>query len=134
MLSIETLYCNHISGDNLIATELQKNIAYALCNFNEVSEKMNASLNSIRCTFMSGMKIDGRYANNVVGLTTTAHAFDICATQAMSTSPDDTRIALIIGKPIYRVTQTGQCEIFLQKQYAIGLRVVNKCNIYMTKV
>ena len=137
MLSIDDIYCNRISGEYRVATELQKDIAYALCHFNEDSLKMTASMQSIRRTFMGGIGIDGdRYGGeaSIFGLTTTAHAFDIRSTQAMSPSADDTRIALIIGKPISRVTQTGQKEVALQKFYAIGMRVVNKCDIYMTKV
>jgi hypothetical protein len=115
------------------AKALQGHIANVLCNFHVDSEGVLTSLNAIRKVFFDFLGIPAdEDVRKIVGLMPVSTAF---RHSASSTSPDDTRIAMIVGKPfVARRNKESAKEVALKQRYVVGIQVVNRSTVRMTSL
>ena len=135
MVSIEEVYCNRVSVDEARAKKVQADISYLYRNFNSTLPSVLEAIKTIKDTFFEAigneMTEDVRH---ILGLVTTSRAFHIPIAEELPPTPDDTRIAMIIGKPVAAKNKAGGWEMGKEKRYVIALRVVNRSSIHVTKV
>lgn len=135
-MQVTSLYCHAQDVDAEHAKKIQHDISLLYRNFNSESKVIVDAIASIRSTFFKAMGIDTEDPRlaHLVGLTTTRGAFGIRLEDDLPPSPDDTRIAMIIGKPLPVQNDAGEWKISIEKRYVIALRVTDREKIYVTKV
>ena len=137
MLSPDELYCNPVPFvDAAHAARLQTHISYLYRNFNRSSIAVAEAMTAVRAVFLRAMEcaLHAADVRDIMGLMTTGGAFDIPRDAQASPSPDDTRIALMIGRPVCRQNERGEWEMALEKRYVVALRVVDRATVHMTRV
>lgn len=132
--SADQLYCNrmHAIGSK-DAARVQEKISYLYRNFDRESPDVDEALSCIRGVFYNISPSMKDAMRDLTGLTTTRIAFSIPVESGMPPSPEDTRIALIIGKPMAQQIE-GSWKKVIEARYIVGLRVVNRGAIYLTKL
>jgi hypothetical protein len=136
MTSIDQLYDKTTNASPQEAKKLQESIAYVLCNFNSESREMSKSLGSIRSFIFAQLGIgDTENIRKIAGIMTTSFAFNVPREYAMSPGPEDTRIALIIGKPVLaQRNKSKEKEMALEQRYVVALRVVDCRSVFFTAI
>lgn len=136
MTSIDQLYDKTTNASPQEAKKLQESIAYVLCNFSSDSREMSKSLGSIRSFIFAQLGIgDTENIRKIAGIMTTSSAFNVSRQYAMSPGPEDTRIALIIGKPVLaQRNKSKEKEIALEQRYVVALRVVDCRSVFLTAI
>lgn len=137
MLSLDDVYCHPLpSIDPRRAARLQERISYLFRHFDRTSPEVKAVTSELRTIFFDAVKCDPQDADlaKVAGFLPTGPAFDIEPGKRIAPSPDDTRIALFIGKPVAKRNDDGTWEMVLEKRYVVALRVVGRRTVHMTKV
>lgn len=116
------------------AKSLQRHIAYVLSNFHVDSKEVQNSLDAIRSFFFDflGIAADEK-VRKIVGVMTTSTAFRLPFETASSKGPDDTRIAMIVGKPVVGL-RSGKAEMALERRYVVGVQVLNRSTVRMTSL
>ena len=102
MLSLQDIYSTPVEYNGDVA-HLQHEIGYVFRNFSKDTKQMSISLATVKDAFYQGMQLhpdNVTKMDSIVGVSTTSAAFGIPASIAMSPSREDTRIAMIIGKPV----------------------------------
>ena len=99
MLSVDDVYCKPFACDPIRAASVQNDVAYVFCHFNDDTREVTRALDNIRSVFFEALHIDSEEQRALLGLTSASLAFGVGKTNALPLSPDDTRIAMIIGKP-----------------------------------
>ena len=135
MLTIEEVYCNPVVVDEARAKKVQADISYLYRNFNSTLPSVLEAVETIKDTFFEAIgQEQTEDVCRILGLTTTSQAFHIPIAEELPPTPDDTRIAMIIGKPVAAKNKSGTWEVGKEKRYVIALRVVNRSSIHVTKV
>ena len=135
MLTIEEVYCNLVAVDEARAKKVQADISYLYRNFNSTLPSVLEAIKAIKDTFFEAIGNEQTEdVRHILGLVTTSRAFHIPIAEELPPSPDDTRIAMIIGKPVAVKNKAGDWEMGKEKRYVIALRVVNRSSIHVTKV
>ena len=135
MLSLQDIYSSPVEYNGDVA-HLQHEIGYVFRNFSKDTKQMSISLAIVKDAFYQGMQLHPDKVtkmDSIVGVATTSAAFGIPAGIAMSPSREDTRIAMIIGKPV-AYEEDGQWHMGLEKRYAIALRVTHTTEVHVSKL
>lgn len=129
--SAEEIYVNGVHGDS---DALQAQMAAVLRDFHKDTAEMTRNLCNLKAFFVSATHSTlPEGGDKMLGVTTTADAFDVDPEEAMSPSSEDTRMAFVLGKPVAIPHQDGTWEMGLEKRYVVGIRV-EPGRITMTKV
>tara|TARA_B110001452_G_scaffold250925_1_gene239539 strand:- start:842 stop:1708 length:867 start_codon:yes stop_codon:yes gene_type:complete len=136
MLTIDDLYCHKLCFvDEERAEQLQFHISYLYRNFNRPCAGVDAATQALRSVFFEAL---GCTATNevrrMIGFIPTRSAFSIPPEEDLPSSPDDTRIAMMIGKPIATMNKQGTWEVALRKHYVVAMRVVDRSSVHLTKI
>ena len=137
MLSPDDLYCNPLSFvDSARADNLRRKISYLFRNFTSFTKEMDVARRELRSVFFEALlcKHLEHDVKKIVGFLPAFSAFDIREVDRDPLSPDDVRIALIIGKPVAKQDDDGAWSMALEKRYVVALRVLNGRTVHMTKI
>lgn len=127
----DEIYVNGVHGDS---DALQAQMAGVLRDFHKDTAEMTRNLRDLKAFFLSATHSTlPEGGERMLGVTTTAVAFDVDPEEAMSPSPEDTRMAFVLGKPVAIARKDGTWEMGLEKRYVVGIRVEPN-RITMTKV
>lgn len=136
MSSIDEVYCNRSDILPSQASILQKDVANLLCNFNVDSEHVTESIQRIQDAFLDYMgSPKDEKIRKIVGLVPTAQAFDIPMSEAISPSKRDTRITLVVGKPVnWVLTDPFTWSPCLEERFVVAMRIVDMKDVFFSKV
>jgi hypothetical protein len=116
----DEIYVNGVHGD---ADVLQDKVAFVLAHFHEETTEMTDALRTLKTFFLKATGTvlpDG--CGDMLGILPAWAAFDVHPLEALSPSPEDTRIAFVIGKPTAIEVEDG-FHIGMEKRYVVGLRI-----------
>ena len=135
MLTIEDVYCHPFPVNEQFAKSVQSDISYLYRNFNSTLPSVFNVVESIKVLFLKALgKHFTQDMSSILGLTSTSSAFHIPFADELPQTPDDTRISMIIGKPVAVMNTIGKWEIGKEKRYVVSLRVLNRSTLHFTKV
>ena len=117
------------------AFSLQGHVSNLLQNFDQDSPGVNNSIQYIQDFFFRQMGVpEHQHNSKIFGIVTTAHAFRLPSSWVISPSPNDTRIAMMIGKPVDWVEKGGKWHPLIEEKYVVAARIVDKKRVYLSKV
>lgn len=129
----ESLYRKCVCDNEERAASVQRDAAFVLAHFNEKTDAVTRALTRLRELFFEAVGVehaeDRAFVRTMLGIMPTSWALRVPPEFAMSPSPDDTRLAFVIGKPL-RKAGTPHLEIM----YVICLRIVNRSSVYLSSV
>lgn len=130
---IESLYRKRICDNKERAASVQRDVAFLLANFNQKTDAVTRVVTRLRELFLDAVGVehadDRAYVRTMVGMMPTSWALGVPPELAMSPSPDDTRIAFVIGKPLRKAG--AAC---LEIMHVVCLRVVNRSSVHLSSV
>ena len=131
MLLSTTPYTKCVSKNPLLAQSLQSDVAYAFSHFDVFDATMHRTLARIRTTLFSSIGISDQTAlASFCKITTIAGALALPKHTKAPTTVNDTRFAIVIGKP----TCTKSGNPALEVIYVVGVRIVNRMEVFLTSL
>lgn len=132
-MDVTKLYVNCIKDNPSDARAVQHDIAYLLQNFNKDTPDVKDALARLRHVFLFACGIDDpdevARVIPMLGITPTAIALGVNPRVAMSPSPEDTRIAFVLGK---NFVKDGKPH--LDVMYVVCMRVKDLSRVYLSTV
>jgi hypothetical protein len=133
-MQLSDVYCHRVDVAPRDAARMQESVAYVFTHFTEDTAAMRRTLEHVKRFFCKHTGIEGiAGVEDACGITTASMALDVRTADAVSTSPDDTRVGFILGKPT-RVLRKGFAVDATERRYIVLMRISDRAAVHMSKL